>query len=344
MRNQPHKPTSADIAMLAGVSRSTVSRVINGYANVPEETCRRVMAVIEQQGYYPSMSGQTLRGKRTRCVGVFLGDSGWRDEIQAMMLYSFSKAAQALGYMTLSGRVGAFDTPACDKTVREVLNSGYVDAGVFFNARGGNAYISRLLSEGQTVGALCYQPDTSERRLFTVGMDMSVVEQVMGYALSLGHRRMALLCDPHSHNDCQTVGELFRLAASTHRDMVEYRQSDALAPVERQAADAMDAQAMPVLLICTDHASIFAAYRAAYARGLTVGSDVSILGVGVLPTNLPVCPPLCGFCFDPGEMVTSLAERLIRTLEGEPDAPRHYSMKHQFVQGESCKRALEIAG
>ena len=338
MRNQPHKPTSADIAVLAGVSRSTVSRVINGYPNVPEETCRRVMAVIEQQGYYPSVSGQTLRGKRTRCVGVFLGESGWRAETQAVMLYAFSKAAQSMGYMTLSGRVGAFGTPACDKAVREVLNSGYVDAGVFFSARDGGAYIRRLLSEGQTVGALCCQPDARERRLYTVGTDMGVVECVVAYARSLGHRRMALLCDPYSHADCQRVCERFCAAAASLGDVALCPQADALAPIEQQAAEALNAHEPPVLLICADHISVIAAYRAAYARGLAVGADVSILGVGVLPTDLPVWPPLSGFCFDPSEMVASLAERLIRGLEGEPDAPRHCDMTYHFVEGDSCKR------
>ena len=343
MRNQPHKPTSADIAVLAGVSRSTVSRVINGYPNVPEETCRRVMAVIEQQGYYPSVSGQTLRGKRTRCVGVFLGESGWRTEMQAMMLYAFSKAAQALGYMTLSGRVGTFGTPACDKAVREVLNTGYVDAGVFFSAQDGGTYIRRLLSEGQTVGALCCQPDARERRLYTVGMDTGVVERVVAYARSLGHRRMALLCDPHSHIDCQSVCERFRAATASLGDAALFLQADVLAPVEQQANAALNAHEPPVLLICADHVSVIAAYRAVYARGLAVGVDVSILGVGVLPTDLPVWPPLSGFCVDPTEMVSSLAERLIRGLEGEPDAPRHCDMMYHFMEGESCRRVSGTA-
>ena len=83
MRNQPNKPTSADIARISGVSRSTVSRVINSYANVPEDTRKRVSSVIEQYGYVPSVSGKTLRGKRARCVGVFMSSEGWQDETQA---------------------------------------------------------------------------------------------------------------------------------------------------------------------------------------------------------------------------------------------------------------------
>ena len=64
--------TSEEIAKLANVSRSTVSRVINHYPNVPEETRIRVMDVIEKYGYQPNTFAQVLAGKakpgRLYCV------------------------------------------------------------------------------------------------------------------------------------------------------------------------------------------------------------------------------------------------------------------------------------
>ena len=62
---------SNDIARLAGVSRSTVSRVVNGYSNVPEETREKVMKVIKEHHYYPLLSGQLLTGKGTKTLGLF---------------------------------------------------------------------------------------------------------------------------------------------------------------------------------------------------------------------------------------------------------------------------------
>ena len=64
---------SEDIAKLAGVSRSTVSRVINNYSNVPEETRTKVLKVIEQHQYEPNSFARALAGKKThgflRCLG-----------------------------------------------------------------------------------------------------------------------------------------------------------------------------------------------------------------------------------------------------------------------------------
>ena len=63
---------SEDIARLAGVSRSTVSRVINNYSNVPEETRRKVMKVIEKYNYSPNSSARALAGKRTDTIGLYI--------------------------------------------------------------------------------------------------------------------------------------------------------------------------------------------------------------------------------------------------------------------------------
>lgn len=55
---------SNDIAKIAGVSRSTVSRVINNYPNVPEETRQKVLKVIEEYDYVPHASARMLAGAK----------------------------------------------------------------------------------------------------------------------------------------------------------------------------------------------------------------------------------------------------------------------------------------
>ena len=62
---------SEEIARIAGVSRSTVSRVINNYPNVPEKTRERVMKIIREYHYEPNLSARVLAGKRTNTIGLF---------------------------------------------------------------------------------------------------------------------------------------------------------------------------------------------------------------------------------------------------------------------------------
>lgn len=65
---------SEEIAKLANVSRSTVSRVINNYKNVPPATKEKVMKVIEKYGYTPNISARTLSGKCSNIIGLFIAD------------------------------------------------------------------------------------------------------------------------------------------------------------------------------------------------------------------------------------------------------------------------------
>lgn len=61
-----------DIAKLSGVSVSTVSRVTNGYTNVPKETYDKVMKVINEHGYVPNESARMLTGKKNKTLGLFI--------------------------------------------------------------------------------------------------------------------------------------------------------------------------------------------------------------------------------------------------------------------------------
>ena len=63
------KQTLESIAELAGVSRSTVSRVVNNQAGVRPEVRDRVLAVIDQTGYRPNAAARSLAGQRTNIIG-----------------------------------------------------------------------------------------------------------------------------------------------------------------------------------------------------------------------------------------------------------------------------------
>lgn len=65
---------SSDIAKLAGVSRSTVSRVINNYPNVPDATREKVLRIIKEHDYVPHASARMLAGSKNWFIGLFIVD------------------------------------------------------------------------------------------------------------------------------------------------------------------------------------------------------------------------------------------------------------------------------
>ena len=73
-KNGFKKITIKEIAELAGVSRTTVSRVLSGGAFVNKNTGDKILKIIEEKEYKPSIIAQSLRTRRTRTIGLVLAD------------------------------------------------------------------------------------------------------------------------------------------------------------------------------------------------------------------------------------------------------------------------------
>ncbi|GIO16746.1 LacI family transcriptional regulator [Cohnella xylanilytica] len=89
------------IAAMAGVSIATVSKIINNYSDVGEETRQRVLKIMEETGYKPSSSAKTLATKKSSLIGVvFAGklNSDLDHPIFVKVLNSFKKQIGLLGY------------------------------------------------------------------------------------------------------------------------------------------------------------------------------------------------------------------------------------------------------
>ncbi|MFZ0593425.1 MAG: LacI family DNA-binding transcriptional regulator [Bryobacteraceae bacterium] len=70
-KSRPHA-TLAEVAQLAGVGKATVSRVINGAHKVSPHTLERINTVIQELGYHPSQAARSLKGDRTKTLGLIL--------------------------------------------------------------------------------------------------------------------------------------------------------------------------------------------------------------------------------------------------------------------------------
>src|SRR5215217_5163870 len=97
--DRPKRITVKDVALAAGVSTQTVSRVMNNTSYVAMETRRRVEAVVEQLGYRPSTLARSLSQQRSDTLGVVT--FGLQYSGPARTLNGIADKADALGYMLL---------------------------------------------------------------------------------------------------------------------------------------------------------------------------------------------------------------------------------------------------
>ncbi|HEV8190146.1 MAG TPA: LacI family DNA-binding transcriptional regulator, partial [Ktedonobacterales bacterium] len=127
------RPTIEDIARMAGVSRGTVSRVLNNRPDVDRETRAHVRRIIQEQGYAPSITAAGLAGGRNRLVGMLLPIFTW--PILADLLRGITEILKPTPYELV---LYTFNDEDLNRDRREVLN--------------------RLLSTQLTAGLLAVYP------------------------------------------------------------------------------------------------------------------------------------------------------------------------------------------
>ncbi len=129
---------SFEIAKMANVSRSTVSRVINNYKNVPPETRERVQKVIDKYGYTPNASARTLAGKANDIIGLFIADIdhsetsdkwvGANSPYNAELIARVIQSCKRRGYMVL---VNTITHESECKQMEQLFQNRMIYGGIF---------------------------------------------------------------------------------------------------------------------------------------------------------------------------------------------------------------------
>ncbi len=292
----PQRPTSNDVATLAGVSRTTVSFVLNDRTDVkiPEETRRRVLDAAKELGYHPHASARQLAGGRSHVIALVLRQSPEQvagDAVLAETLRGLAAAARTGGFRVMVEPF-ALDDPAATYTA--LLRAQHADGLVVSGPRTDDPSLMELVRDGFPIVLQGALPDA-----VTPSVDVDNVAGARGaveHLISLGHRRIA----------CITNAPLVYTAAQERLD--GYREAMTAAGLEMDPAliaeAAFDAPsghaAMAALLARTRFDAAFVAsdvvalgaIGALREAGKRVPDDVSIVGFDDIPLAAYFDPPL----------------------------------------------------
>ncbi len=123
-----------DIAALSGVSRSTVSRVVNNHPNVSDRTREKVLAVIQEHRYHPNAVARALVSNSSRVLGVIVPHiitEVFADPFFAMLIQSITVRANELDYGVTLGLTSQADNT---NTLKRVLNDPLLDGIIIAEA------------------------------------------------------------------------------------------------------------------------------------------------------------------------------------------------------------------
>ena len=325
-----------DIAQAAGVSQSTVSRVLNDTpTSVPiaAETRERVQEVAKRLGYRPNPLARGLRGSRTMLLGVIVREI--TDPFFAMAIESLSTEALARGYNVVLGSAHSKADEAI--ALRAVLETRHCDAIVLLgDMRDEPKFLEDLRASQTPMVALWH--GTELEGVPTVNIDNRAgVVAAIQHLLDLGHTRIGFIGGrPLGDIRERRTAYLEHLAAQGHPVPDDYVQKVTNDPAGGasglKALLALDLQ--PTAVICsTDHIAIGVLHAAAEV-GLAVPGDLSVIGFDDIPIASYLVPPLTTVHMPISEM-TAVAAALAMDDPESGDEARTFVAEPSLVLRES---------
>lgn len=193
---------SKDIAKLAGVSRSTVSRVVNDYSNVSNKTKKRVTKIIEKYGYVPHASARNLAGKSNKMIGVFITDVNHESKklrvIESEYFSPFTTAAidyaDELEYNVLTLVI---DKNREFEKTRKLLYNKTVSGGIFIGAENNVQEIFKLIRSGCKLVIIDqekYKDKTLDKHIIVNSKNLEGAYKATKHLIEYGHREIAHIC------------------------------------------------------------------------------------------------------------------------------------------------------
>ncbi|MFI0528484.1 LacI family DNA-binding transcriptional regulator [Streptomyces scabiei] len=311
------RPVMDDVARLAGVSKQTVSRVLNDHPAVRTETRQAVLEAMRTLGYRPSRSARSLASGRTRMLGVISFDAARYGP--ASTLTAINTAAQKAGYLVSSI---ALDT-ADRNTVVEAVDR--------LSAEGADGIIAIAPQRPVATALARARPDTPLVMLdnglgdgtpvvssdFTAGARLAT-----GHLLDLGHPTVRHIAGPTGWTSADRRAAswretLTRAGARVHEPLVGDWSADSGYELGRRLAGD---RGVTAVFVSNDQMAL-GLLRALHEAGRRVPQDVSVVGYDDIPEAAHLLPPLTTIRTDYSSIGTMALRLLLRQLDGpEPTA------------------------
>jgi DNA-binding LacI/PurR family transcriptional regulator len=280
-----------DVALAAGVSTATVSRVINNVPRVADATRQRVLDAIERLHYTPNFAGRMLATQRTRTLGLIITDivnPFYPAVVRGVEAEALNHGFSVLLYDTAEDR-------RREAQAFELLRERQVDGLVMCSSRLGTSRLAQLVRGTTPVVFINSRPIP-----FTVGSVETDHEAGMRAAVEhlvhLGHRRIAYLGGSPVSQVQQRRLKAFRNVAGAFG--VRTLESGQQATVESGEARTRaflrehDPDARPTALVTFNDLLAAGALMAARACGLRVPEDLSLIGHDDIPMAALLSPAL----------------------------------------------------
>ena len=321
--------TIKDVARLAGVSISTVSRVANNASNVSPPIRKKVLRAIKALNYTPNIVARSLEARSLKNIAVVMGrtmDQAFSNPDFFVILQGITSTLVKQEYSTLllTDLKQSMELEHCIKLIRSGAVQGVIVVGSFVH----DPLLSRLLEEDCPFVLIGYPPDNPD--IYTTPFntvstnDKQSAYQAVRFLLERGHRRIGLVHAPLSYaanrkrydGYIEAITEAGLRIDHTLIASTSYEVSETVSTVTALLTVAHP----PTAVFCTDDYKATGVLRAALGLGMRVPEDLSVMGHNNYQISALTTPPLTTVTVPMFELGRSAGEILMRKIT-DPSTP-----------------------
>lgn len=335
------RATSHDVARLAGVSRTTVSFVLNDvpHVQISEETRRRVLEAAEHLGYRPDAAARSLATKQTRTIALVLYQSADRivgDAFLSNVVRGLTEVAQQRGFRLL---LHPFEETGKSEAYISLVLENRIDGLIVSGPRSDDEQLPKLREDGFPV-VLLGQLDSMGIHFVDVD-NTAAAHRAVSHLIQLGHTRIGLITNaPMEYTASADRWRGYQQAlaeAGLPYDESIVRYGNFRARSGYQAMEELLALPQPptATFIASDEVAT-GALAALHEHGLSVPDGMAIVGFDDIPVARYLVPSLTTIHLPAYELGLHAADMLIRIIQGEEIADRGVLLDTELIIRESC--------
>lgn len=322
--------TLAEVAQAAGVSISTVSRIVNGSAGVKDAKAERVRDAIQRLGYRPNTLARSLVTGRSNSIGVLTQDIASPHYGATLIGIERGLGGTAYSPLFISGHWLSTDEERAVDSLLDRRVAGLIVLGGTLSASD-----LRRLAAQLPLAVLGHQIELSDLGGISVKLDNhQPAYDMTAHLLGRGHRRIGFIMGPEDHSDAQQRRAGYRAALEAYG--LTFEESLVVNGDFNEGSGQVATQLLlrrhPELtaIFASNDQMAYGARLALHRLGLRVPDDISLVGFDDLPGTSFMIPPLTTVRQPMQEIGEWLAKSVVARLSGEEVAPLEVQMSLQF--------------
>ena len=320
--------TMQQVAAEAGVSVSTVSKVMNGRYGVSTQTSDHVSKVIDRLGYETSLVARSLRNARTNVIGLLVADF---EPFSTEVLKGAADAIRGTGYELVAYSAGGRldEHVGWERRYLSRVMGTLVDGAVLVTPT-----VTDVQYDGPVVAV---DPHTGRSSLPTVASDnLQGARMGVDHLLSLGHRRIAMVTGRADLVSAQLRERGYREAHAAAGVAVDESllALGAFDPEQARAAarTLLELPTPPTAIFAANDTSALATLDVAAELGVDVPGQLSVVGFDNIPESALAQPPLTTVQQPMRQMGHDAVTMLVALIAGEVVDETHVTLETTLVQ------------